>query len=267
MTRNDRTRRARRRSLLRPRAGCDSRRGPWVRRWSQTVRRLPAKQLKWVRLPPASLRTTGPAASSRRAGRCQVLVRQTVRVTPSVPNVSRTRVAATSDASSAERIHWSWLPPPDHWRMIAAESSLGTASDKDSHMNRPLWITLAVVATLGLQSGCQSSSCGGGFLSSLTSRRGTVIYDGPVLATPASSGPYGGCCEGGPMLGNPSIVQPGPGMPNGMGVPMVPAPPTATLPTPTPFPGTGPPPLAPVPGSTNPPLATPTPAQPSLRRR
>jgi hypothetical protein len=130
-------------------------------------------------------------------------------------------------------------------------------------MKRPIWITWAVVAAAGLQSGCQSSSCGGGFLSGLTCRRGTVVYDGPVLATPVSSGPYG-CCDGGPMLGPPSSMHPAPGVPNGM-TPMVPAP--ATLPSPTPVPGAAPPPLAPVPGTTTPPLATPVPAQPSARQR
>lgn len=126
-------------------------------------------------------------------------------------------------------------------------------------MNRPRWIVWAIVASLGLLPGCQSScGNGGGFLSGLTCRRGTVVYDGPVIATPVSSMPFGDCCQGGPMLGDPSIMQPVPAVSNGV------VPPTATLPSPTP--STGPPPLAPVPGTT-PPLATPVPAQPSYRRR
>lgn len=145
--------------------------------------------------------------------------------------------------------------------------------------------SLVVAAGLSLLSGCQSSGgCGngGGFLSRLTSRRATVVYDGPVMATPMNGMAMPGCCDGGPVLGDPTVinggmmpypgsatVMPGEGTLPGMipptmpTVPSTPTPPGATLPPPSP--STAPPPLAPVP--TTPGLATPVPAQPSGRRR
>jgi hypothetical protein len=148
--------------------------------------------------------------------------------------------------------------------------------------------TCAMVAGLGLVSGCRSlcnpcdpcaSPCNGngGMISRLLSRRN----GGTVVGTPVSGMPLGmgdccgmdGCCDGGPMLGDPTLINGGMVMPpyngapyNGMpppGVapPMGTIPPMSTLPAPT----TAPPPLAPVPVAPSPGLATPTPAQPSGR--
>jgi hypothetical protein len=129
------------------------------------------------------------------------------------------------------------------------------------------WVTLAAVA---FSAGCQSCGCpngNGGFFSRLCARRGTVVYDGPVVGTPVSTMPYnGGCCEGGPILSDPGV--PGAGLMgpaiNG-GPPVMTTPPMTTLPPPAA--NTGPPPLAPVPGAPSPGFATPTPATPSSRGR
>src|SRR5262245_4044399 len=52
---------------------------------------------------------------------CRFSGRQTVRVARGVPEVRRTRDRRGPGQAGGARIPLSWLPPPDHWRMIAAE--------------------------------------------------------------------------------------------------------------------------------------------------
>jgi hypothetical protein len=140
-----------------------------------------------------------------------------------------------------------------------------------------------MVAGLGLVSGCRSSynpcdpcaspcNGNGGFFSRLTSRGNGGVYGGAVVGTPVSTMPLGmgDCCDGGPILGDPALINGGFGVPpyNGLppaavAPPMAPVPPMTTLPAPAPT--TAPPPLAPVPAAPPPGLATPVPAQPSAR--
>jgi hypothetical protein len=139
-------------------------------------------------------------------------------------------------------------------------------------MNRSRLTSWASLAALALAAGCQSCdySCnGGGFFSRLAARRRPVCCEGPVVGTPVSTMPLGGgCCEGGPILGDPGIYAPGTMAPAINGVPPFNAvPPMTTLPPPSG--NTAPPPLAPVPGTAAPGTATPTPApaSPSSRGR
>lgn len=190
---------------------------------------------------------------------------------PSATGLSRTPTAPRLTLLDLPYISSRRLPTGPPWRMIQAiEQHLslppfGTHSVEVCHMKRIHRLAWAAMAALAFLSGCRSMDpCREGFFSRLTSRRATVIYDGPVSSTPLS-----GCCEGGPLLGDPAIVCPGSMISNGHGLTPVPAlPATPSLPPgmlPSPTPTTSPPPLAPVPGS--PPLATPTPAQPSARSK
>jgi hypothetical protein len=157
-------------------------------------------------------------------------------------------------------------------------------------MNRRRLALGAVLAALGLLSGCANSrngcdsGCGNGFsfsglFSRMRGRNGceccTMEACGPCgvpCAMPCSNGGCGPCnglgadfggvplnggfpgVADGPLLGEP----PAAGIPPGAVMPPMTLPPGATTPQ------TAPPPLAPVPGS---PYATPTPADPTARVR